>query len=83
MMITFTGNHVTVNPFKGTTYQVETVRYAVKSYGYLVGSRSPLMMPKKVTFGEFADIIGSVYDLTTPQNNEVVRVLRAVQSTNQ
>lgn len=82
-MITFTGMSVQVTPFKGTDYQADIVSLAVNNYGFIVSSRSPVMVPKQVTFGEFADIISEGYDLSTPQNAEVVKVLREVHHLNQ
>lgn len=77
-MITFTGNQIRVSTYKATSYQDEIINLAIGNYGHLVGSRAPLMMPKQVTFEEFADIIEAAYDISNPQNGEVIRVLREV-----
>lgn len=82
-MITFTGMSVKVAAFKGSAYQADIVCLAVNNYGFLVSSRPPIMVPKQVTFDEMADIISAGFDLSTPQNAEVVKVLRAVHQLNQ
>lgn len=57
-------------PEDAPAYPFEVAKFAAAAYGFLV----PLGQSIELT--AFAELIGDHYDLTTPQNAEVVRVLK-------
>ena len=64
--------------FKASADQEATIKLAIRNYGHLISS----VQRKLISFHEFACIIERYYDVATPQNAEVVRVLRLVHALN-
>ena len=75
----YSSNHrVGCRPYKGSHLQYQLVMLACANYGHLIRT----VDSTERSFGEFADIIERHYDTTTPQNREVVKVLREVDAMN-
>ena len=77
-MIIVESMRIAVPGFKASRYQGEIALMAVQNYGHLIRS----VQRKVHTFGEFAHTISEHYDLRTPQNAEVVRVLKELSHIN-
>lgn len=80
-MIVVQGQSIGVPEFKGTTYEGEVARMAIANYAHVLRGNGNFEV-KRFTFGQFADAIARQYDLETPQNAEVVRVLRVLDERN-
>lgn len=55
-------------------YYKDVLDYACRSYSYM------MELKQELTFSEFASLIENRFDTTEPRNQEVVRVLRIVDS---
>lgn len=72
-----------VKEFLGTDEEGQVVRLAVQDFGHLVRASGPFLKFKRVSFGQFSDMIEANYDIRQARTGETVKVLRQVHQRNQ
>lgn len=80
-MIEVCQHRIRVAPINATSAEIEIMELAIQSYGFLLKGH-PFATATRYSFEEFASRISEAYDLTTPRNAEIVRVLKSIEQRN-